>query len=393
LGNNFPGYKLIDNAKRLGISNATHNNARGCICRILEQELIYAANGIQRNDNHIDEILKSKSSRVLNRVINLQTGSLVVEAGVKMMLARFYRVDDSFSDPIYQNRVPVFLVIGDYNGGLTANYHGTTVFTQMMREMWPGLSKRAGEQGMFLFVPVKINDFSDFREAIYKYDDGEYKVAGFIHELVLMNYGGIKLDEGFVKRAHHLCYERDIPTLVDEIQTCMWSSEFFLFREYNITPSLVTVGKGFPGGQYSASRLLLTAPMDNLTQFGALVTNGQEELSSLAYLITMQFAEKNRELIKNVGNYYKEELIKIRKKYENTIKEIEGYRHLSSIYFFDDQRAKKFVKILNDECIDVSIQSYKLNCPPSVITKLPIISTYKTVDFIIKRMVEAIGMI
>jgi hypothetical protein len=108
LGNNFPGYKLIENAKRLGISNATHNNARGCICRILEQELIYAANGIQRNDNHIDEILKSKSSRVLNRVINLQTGSLVVEAGVKMMLARFYRVDDSFSDPIYQNRVPVF---------------------------------------------------------------------------------------------------------------------------------------------------------------------------------------------------------------------------------------------------------------------------------------------
>ena len=51
------------------------------------------------------------------------------------------------------------------------------------------------------------------------------------------------------------------------------------------------VGKGFPGGEYPASRILFNDRMDDhLPQFGALVTNGQEELASLAYLITMRWA-------------------------------------------------------------------------------------------------------
>jgi hypothetical protein len=40
LGHNFPGYKLIDNARALGITNATHNNTRGYITRLLEKELV-----------------------------------------------------------------------------------------------------------------------------------------------------------------------------------------------------------------------------------------------------------------------------------------------------------------------------------------------------------------
>ncbi len=37
-------------------------------------------------------MIDSTEAHVLNRVINLETGSLAVEAGVKMMLARFYRL-------------------------------------------------------------------------------------------------------------------------------------------------------------------------------------------------------------------------------------------------------------------------------------------------------------
>jgi hypothetical protein len=45
LGHMFNGYRLIDNARRLGIPNATHNNTRGYITRLCEVELIKAANG------------------------------------------------------------------------------------------------------------------------------------------------------------------------------------------------------------------------------------------------------------------------------------------------------------------------------------------------------------
>lgn len=47
LGHAFPGYRLIDNARKLHILNATHNNTRGYVTRLLEQELIRCANGLE----------------------------------------------------------------------------------------------------------------------------------------------------------------------------------------------------------------------------------------------------------------------------------------------------------------------------------------------------------
>lgn len=94
LGHFFPGYKLIDNARTLGISNATHNNTRGYITRLCEQELVRIANGLGKDQKQeLEDILKSDKPHVLNRVINLETGSLACEAGIKMMLARFYKLD------------------------------------------------------------------------------------------------------------------------------------------------------------------------------------------------------------------------------------------------------------------------------------------------------------
>ena len=82
LGHDFPGYSLIENAKRLGIPNATHNNTRGFITRTLERRLIAAANGLQPTDPALDRILSQKEPGVLNTVINLETGSLAVEAAL-----------------------------------------------------------------------------------------------------------------------------------------------------------------------------------------------------------------------------------------------------------------------------------------------------------------------
>jgi len=301
LGHHFPGYRLLENARKMGICNVTHNNTRGYITRLLERELIRLANGLQKEDKAaLEEVLRSEKPQVLNRVINLETGSLAVEASLKMMLARFYRLDSSFDYPKYTGRKPVFLVMADMQGGKQANYHGTTILTQLLRGMWPDFAESLEENGQYLVKPVRINDYNHFKEIVDRYDHGPYKVAGFFHELLLMNYGGIKLSQAFVDSSHALCHERDIPVTIDEIQSCMWSPELFLFKEYKSRPDFVSVGKGFPGGQYPASKILTTAEMDSLNQFGALVTNGQEELASLAYLITIEFAESNRVNLKPV---------------------------------------------------------------------------------------------
>lgn len=369
LGHGFPGYGLMELARRLGIPNATHNNTRGHITRVLEEDLIRAA----------------QSPTVLDRVLNLETGSLAVEAALKMALARFYEPQSAARKPKYAGRVPVIGVVFDEDGGPSANYHGTTVLTQWMRGMWPGLIAPMEDHNLLLIRGTRLDDMHSLEALFETFNTPPYKMAAFVHELVLMNYGGRALSEPFVRRAHALCKKHGVPGIVDEIQTGLWSPELFMFREYGVSPAAVVIGKGFPGGQYAASRVLFSAPLDTLPQFGALVTNGQEELASLAYLITMRWAEANADVTRRIGDYYQERLREFPRRYPNVVAAVEGRRHLAGIYFHDLAIARKFADGLNARGLDISAQTYKTGCPPSTLTKLPLIMDYDAVDAVLDK--------
>lgn len=391
LGHQFEGYGLITLARRIGIINATHNNTRGYITRLMERELIRTVHGVAKeNTQEVDRILASRKTKVLNRVINLETGSLAVEAGIKMMLARFYRLDSNQDIPKYQGKTPVFFVMADNEGTREANYHGTTIFTQMMRGLWPELCEKADEAELFKVVGVRINDVQDFSEKMNLFNTGKYKTAGFLHEIILMNYGGIRLEQQFLASAYGLCAGTDTPTLVDEIQSCMWYPGMYLFRLYHLKPDFVILGKGFPGGEYPASKIITTFEMDNLTQFGALVTNGQEELASLAYLITMEFAQENTAEIDALGQLWASMLEDLRIRYSNKIERIEGLGLLSVLHFQTIEQAKQFAYVLNKKGIDISAQTYKAHCPPAVLMKLPLISSEKLLHYMCGQIEEAL---
>jgi len=391
VGHSFPGYKLVEDAKKLGIPNATHNNTRGHATRTLEQELIRVVNGIEKGDERgLRQIIDSTEPHVLNRVLNMETGSLVVEAALKMVLSRFYKFDERSDEPRYAGRTPVLLVIADNAGGTKANYHGTTILTQIMRGAWPEVDDALESSNGMVVRPVRINDIEDFERALIEYDSAPYKVAAFFHEIVLMNYGGVLLKEEYLRRAYELCHAHDVPTVADEIQSCIWSSEYFMFREYGLNPDFVSVGKGFPGGEYPASRVIVSSAMDNLDQFGAIVTNGQEELASIAYLVTMAFVGANGDTIQKTGNYYETELNALAQKYPEIIEQVEGCRHLSAVVFRSGDVASQFVAGVKNACIDISAQTYKADCLPAALTKIPLISTPKMIDFMIGKMNEVL---
>lgn len=389
LGHSFPGYELLNVARQLGVPNATHNNTRGYITRTLERELVRAANG-GVDDEELGKILISRERKVLNRVVNLETGSLAVEAAVKMMLARFYRLDSNFDAPVHEGKTPVFLTMEDYGGGKGANYHGTTVLTQTMRGLWPGFLAKAEVAGLYKVVTVKINDIADFKQKIEQYCTGGYYVAGFMHEIILMNYGAVELQDAYLKEAYALCEKHKVPTLVDEIQSCMWYPGMFCFRQKKLSPDFVVIGKGFPGGEYPASRLITTAEYDNLNLFGALVTNGQEELASLSYLITMEFAKANEKKIKKNGEYFQNELKKLVAASNGVIKEACGSGYLAGLRFADVDDAARYAKYLNGICIDISAQLYKADCPPVVLLKPPLTAGKEATDFLVGKLNEAL---
>lgn len=379
LGHGFPGYQLIENAKKLGIPNATHNNTRGFVTRTLERRLIAAANGLAPQDPALDALLTKKEPGVLNTVINLETGSLAVEAALKMMLYRFYSIDGKPAP--YEGRVPVFLVVADNAGGITAGYHGTTVLAQTLRGLWPGFAQKAEDAQLYKVVSVPINDPDAFEAIARQYNTGVYKTAGFCHEIILMNYGGIRLSETFLQVAYKVCRATDTPVLCDEIQSCAWYDGLFLFRKYGLTPDFVSIGKGFPGGCYPASKVLASGAFDSLNQFGALVTNGQEELASLAYLITMEFIAANGPHLRAVGEHYHARAAALAQKYPGVCTGVEGDAHMTALCFAQVDDAVDFCTRMNrDLCVDISAQTYKPNCPPVALTKLPLIVTESMAD-------------
>ena len=392
LGHRFNGYRLIDNAKRIGVTNATHNNTRGYIIRLMEKRIVQSANGIAWDDEEATaKVLASKEPKVLNRIINLETGSLSCEAALKMMLARFFKLDPTFPAPKYSGKVPVFFVMGDYKGGLEGNYHGTTVLTQTLRGLWPEFLAHAENRELYRVVPIIPNDAADFAAKMAKYNEGDYKTAGFLHEIVMMNYGGVRLTEEFLHGAYDICKKTDTPVMCDEIQSCMWYKGMFLFRQYGLDPDFVILGKGFPGGEYPASKCLTTAEMDTLNQFGALVTNGQEELAALAYLITMNFMYENGDEVDRLGKRFENGLREIARRHSDVVIGVEGRGHLAALHFRSVEAAAAFADKMVEHCIDASAQIYKANCVPAMLMKPPIISSDATVDYILKVFEQIIA--
>ncbi len=390
LGHNFPAFKLITNARRLGILNATHNNTRGYITRLMEQRVIAAANGVEMGSPELAAVLESKEPCVLNRVINLQTGSLAVEAAIKMMLSRFYRAEDTAPAPKYEGKIPVFMVMEDDLEGKLANYHGTTIFAQTLRGMWPEFYAKCEENELYKIVTVKKNDLTDFEAKLKKYNEGKYKTAGFMHEIILMNYAAIQLSVDFLQKAYKLCHEYDTFTLSDEIQSCMWYDGMFLFKQYGIPADFVIIGKGFPGGEYAASKVLCTAEADSLSQFGALVTNGQEELASLAYIITMEFVSNNGAEVAEMGKKIEAGVAKLAAEYPEILDAPAGLGHMTAFHFHCPEKAAAFNKAMNAKCFDVSAQIHKAECPPTVLLKLPLVTTEPMLNVLLAAAKETL---
>jgi hypothetical protein len=129
----------------------------------------------------------------------------------------------------------------------------------------------------------------------------------------------------------------------------------------------------------------------NLPQFGALVTNGQEELASLAYLVTLTWAQANAGVTKAVGDYYAGRLREVADRYEGLVTAVEGHRHMSTLFIEDLESAKAIASLLVEAGLDISAQTYKADCPPALLTKLPLIAGYEVVDCVVDKIDAAMA--
>ena len=94
------------------------------------------------------------------------------------------------------------------------------------------------------FVHVRPNDIAALEAAV-----DSVKPAGVFFEVVQGEGGVLPLTKEFVQAAAKLCKERDIPLMIDEVQTGNGrTGQLYGYMNFDIQPDIVSTAKGLGGG-------------------------------------------------------------------------------------------------------------------------------------------------
>jgi len=108
-------------------------------------------------------------------------------------------------------------------------------------------------------------------------------------------------------------------------------------------------------------------------------------MAALVGLIVLETVKSNSDHIESVGNYYHEELSKLKQAYSDKVVEITGHRHLAGISLANGDIAGKFHRACLDQGLFVRLQAYKEGAS-TIITKPPIIVDSSDVDFVMDKL-------
>jgi len=366
LGYHFPELDdLLDQARKLGIVDDTHNNTPGRAVKLLASELVKCVNTFdgEVDDEKFKSILDDDNR--LNRVTSVDTGTVAAGTGLKSILYRFRE--------LYEGLTPVFVV-------QEGNYHGTDFFEQRLRGMWEWLFNNV------VVEVVEPNNIDKLSETFRKYANSKTeRIAAVLMEPVLMNNRAIYLQPEYVAGARELCDQHEAILFLDEIQTGMWSPSVFMHNEYNGVADVIAVGKGLTSGFSPLAYMICKRPLDNQSQYSSISTNGNADMAALAGLVVLEVVRNNADHIEALGNYYFHELRKMQQRHPEKISEITGRRHLAGIGIVNESLADRFHKTCLAQGIFVRLQTYKEGAS-TVITKPAVIADADDVDFVIGRL-------
>lgn len=168
------------------------------------------------------------------------------------------------------------------------------------------------------FVHIPFNDIEALKEAITD------KTAAVMFEPIQCE-GGINIASlEYMKAVRKICDEKDILMILDEVQTGMGrTGEMFCFKNYGVTPDVITLAKAIGGGVPIGVCVASEKFQDILTPGTHASTFGGSPLVSAAALAVFDAIKKEKLLqnTKRQGAYLVKRLGELKKKYR-FIKEI-----------------------------------------------------------------------
>ncbi len=144
--------------------------------------------------------------------------------------------------------------------------------------------------------------------------------------------------------------KRDILLIMDEVQVGLGrTGKLFAYENYRIKPDIVTIAKSMAGG-VPMGAVLATKAASQYFDYGTHGTTfGGSPLAASAGIAAINYIIKHRlsNNAKNLGAAAKKQLLEIKKKYADKIKDVRGLGLAIGIEFYDADLAAKIF----DECM------------------------------------------
>jgi ornithine--oxo-acid transaminase len=247
-----------------------------------------------------------------DKVLPMNTGAEAVETALKLCRHWGYAVKK-----IPENKARIIVCSGNFHGRTLAIISFST--DQTARK----------EFGPFLpgFEIIPYNNLPALAEALK-----DENVAGFLVEPI-QGEAGVKVpDAGYLSKAKQYCSDANVLFIGDEIQTGLCRTGRMLCCDHeNVRPDILILGKALSGGTIPVSavladdQIMLTMkPGEHGSTYGGNPLACKVAITALEVLKNEYLAENAEAL----GNYFREELLKINSVY---IKEVRGKGLLNAV--------------------------------------------------------------
>lgn len=347
---------LVDGINR-GIVWDNHSNIPAAPVKRLARKLVELANPAADPDG-----LQADGDRLNTAHLGLATGSVACAAAMKIMLLEHARAKGKKS-------VPVFVV-------LNGNYHGTDLFGQRLRGMWPDYFANVEIE------TVEPNDGGQLEDVFRKCGE---RVAGFWAEPIMMNREAIAVQPQYLRLARSLCDRVGALMALDEIQTGFWFPEVLYTKRCGVEPDFIVLGKGMTAGFHPLSALIYRGRLDVLEQYDAISTNGNAALAAYVGLGCIALIEREAERIGEVGNYLHERMRELASAFPERIAEARGEGHLSGLKFHRVEDALGFQRCAVARGLWIRVHAYHPG-HSTILTKFALVLDKEVADFAVDAM-------
>ncbi len=194
--------------------------------------------------------------------------------------------------------------------------------------------------------------------------------------------------EGYLKEVRHLCDERGLLLILDEVQTgCGRTGTLWAYEQFGTTPDIMTVGKGLGGGVPIAAilvkdRAACFGPGDHGSTFGGNPLCCAVAAAVLRYILEVDLPGNAA----RVGSYLRERLLALQEE-GRIVKEVRGRGLLLAVEF-----TEPIALPVVQACRELGLLVNPL--PPQTIRLMPpLIIGRKDVDQAVTILAAALGQV